>query len=176
MTADMTVKTAELHEYSLEMQDDDDKALMNPVRAYLTTQSCMSQDWQFGRGVVMDKDVWDWLMRGKTMGVIQKKPLNVMSSEDLAVKAEVDVSRFKCYGHALGTFIVNQFGNPEVCKKKKTVSVNLSVCLVAPGDDEQDLEIMQTGSVKAIVKSICDMTSSNFLSSGASNPWIVSSC
>lgn len=42
MAADMTVKAAELHGYYLEMQDDDDKALMNSVRAYLTTQSCMS--------------------------------------------------------------------------------------------------------------------------------------
>ena len=41
MTADMTVKTAELHEYSLEVQDGDGKALVNPVRAYLTTQSCV---------------------------------------------------------------------------------------------------------------------------------------
>ena len=57
MTADMTVKTAELHEYSLEMQDDDDKILMNPVRTYLTTQSCMGQDWQFGRDVMMNQDV-----------------------------------------------------------------------------------------------------------------------
>ena len=124
----------------------------------------------------MDWDAWDWLMRGETTGVIQKKPLNVMSSEDLAVKAVVDVSRFKCYGHAPGTFIVNQFENPEVCKKKKTVCVDLSVCLVAPEDDEQDLEIMRTGSVKAIAKSIHDMTFSNSLPSGASNPWIVISC
>ena len=123
-----------------------------------------------------DKGVWDWLVRGKTMRVIQKKSLNVMSSEDLTVKTGVDVSRFKCYGHAPGTIVVNQFGNPEVCKKEKTVSVDLSVCLVAPGDDEQDLEIMRTGSVKAIVKSIHDMTFSNFLSSDASNPWIVSFC
>ena len=42
MAADMTVKTAELHGYSLEMQDGDDKALVNPVRTYLTTQPCMS--------------------------------------------------------------------------------------------------------------------------------------
>ena len=70
-------------------------------------------------------------------------------------------------------FVVNQFENSEVCEKK-TVSVNLSVCLVAPEDDEQDLEIMWTGSVKAIVKSIYDMTFSNSLSSDASNPWIVS--
>ena len=70
------------------------------------------------------------------MRVIQKKSLNAMSSEDLAVKTGVDVSRFKCYGCALSTFIVNQFENSEVCKKKKTVSVNLSVCLVASGDDE----------------------------------------
>ena len=107
------------------------------------------------------------------MRVIQKKPLNVMSSEDLVVKAGVDVSRFKCYGHASGTFVVNQFENSEVCKKE-TVSMNLFICLVAPEDDEQDLKIMQTGSVKAIVKSIHDMTFSNFLSSDASNPWIVS--
>ena len=114
-------------------------------------------------------------MREKTMKVIQKKPLNVMSSEDLMIKAGIDVSRFKCYEHAPGTFVVNQFGNSEVCKKKKTVSVNLSVCLVASEDDEQDLEIMWTGSVKAIVKSIHDMTSSNSLPSDASNPWIVNS-
>ena len=110
------------------------------------------------------------------MGVIQKKPLNVMSSEDLVVKAGIDVSRFKCYGHAPRTFVVNQFGNPEVCKKEKTVSVDLPICLVAPGDDEQDLKIMWTGSVKAIVKSIHNMTFSNFLSSDVSNPWIVSFC
>ena len=114
-------------------------------------------------------------MRGETMRVIQKKSLNVMSSEDLMIKKEIDVSRLKHYEHAPGTFVVNQFGNSEVCKKKKTVSVDLSVCLVASGDDEQDLEIMQTGSVKAIVKSIHDMTSSNTLPSDASNPWIVSS-
>ena len=108
------------------------------------------------------------------MKVIQKKSLNVMSSEDLAVKTGIDVLRFKCYEHAPDTFVVNQFENPEVCKKKKTVSVNLSVCLVAPGDDEQDLEIMWTGSVKAIVKSIHDMTFSNFLPSDVSNSWIVS--
>ena len=81
-------------------------------------------------------------MREKTMRVIQKKSLNVMSSEDLAVKTEVDVSRFKHYECALSTFVVNQFENSEVCKKKKTVSVNLSVCLVAPEDGEQDLKIM----------------------------------
>ena len=123
-----------------------------------------------------DKGVWDWLARGETMGVIQKKPLNVMSSEDLMVKAEVDVSRFKCYECASGTFVVNQFGNPEVCKEEKTVSVDLPICLVAPGDGEQDLEIMWTGSVKAIVKSIHNMTFSNSLPSDASNPWIVSFC
>ena len=76
------------------------------------------------------------------MKVIQKKTLNIMSSEDLMIKTEIDVSRFKCYEHASGTFIVNQFENSEVCEKKKTVSVDLSVCLVASGDDEQDLEIM----------------------------------
>ena len=90
----------------------------------------------------MDKSVWDWLAREETMGVIQKKSLNVMSSEDLMVKTGVDVSRFKCYEHASGTFIVNQFENSEVCEKKKTVSVDLLICLVASGDDEQDLEIM----------------------------------
>ena len=110
------------------------------------------------------------------MEVIQKKSLNVMSSEDLTVKTGIDVSRFKHYGHAPGTFVVNQFGNPEVCEKKKTVSVDLSVCLVASEDGEQDLEIMWTGSVKAIVKSIHNMTFSNFLSSDASNLWIVSFC
>lgn len=115
-------------------------------------------------------------MREKTMKVIQKKSLNVMSSEDLMIKTGIDVSRFKHYGHAPDIFVVNQFENPEVCKKKKIVSVNLPICLVAFGDDEQDLEIMQTGSVKAIVKSIHDMTSSNTLSSDASNPWIVNSC
>ena len=114
-------------------------------------------------------------MREKTMKVIQKESLNVMSSEDLTVKTGIDVLSFKCYGHALGTFIVNQFENSEVCKKKKTVSVNLLICLVAPGDSEQDLKIMWTGSVKAIVKLICDMTFSNSLSSDASNPWIISS-
>ena len=61
------------------------------------------------------------------MEVIQKKSLNVMSSEDLMIKTGTDVSRFKCYGHAPGMFVVNQFGNPEVCKKKKTVSVNLLI-------------------------------------------------
>ena len=110
------------------------------------------------------------------MRVIQKKSLNVMSSEDLMIKKEIDVSRLKHYEHAPGTFVVNQFENSEVCKKKKTVSVNLFICLVASEDDEQDLKIMQTGSVKDIVKSIYDMTFSNFLSSDASNPWIVNSC
>ena len=81
-------------------------------------------------------------MREKTMRVIQNKPLNVMSSEDLMIKTGIDVSRFKCYEHASDTFVVNQFENSEVCKKKKTVSVNLLICLVAPEDDEQDLKIM----------------------------------
>ena len=81
-------------------------------------------------------------MREETMRVIQKKSLNVMNSEDLMIKTEIDVSRFKCYGHAPDTFVVNQFENSEVCKKKKTANVNLSVCLVASEDDEQDLKIM----------------------------------
>lgn len=115
-------------------------------------------------------------MREKTMRVIQKKSLNVMSSEDLAVKTGIDVSRFKHYECASGTFVVNQFENSEVCEKEKTVSVDLFICLVASEDDEQDLKIMQTGSVKAIVKSIHNMTSSNSLSSDVSNPWIVSFC